>query len=80
MECHISHGRDALPKVLKQLKLHILWFIHTEMSMCIFILGKEYPETLEKVKCSSITWTHDNKGIFYGVSFSLNLIVVYVLS
>ncbi|KYN41764.1 Prolyl endopeptidase [Trachymyrmex septentrionalis] len=27
---------------------------------------EKYSEILEKVKFSSITWTHDNRGIFYG--------------
>lgn len=30
---------------------------------------EDYPDLLERVKFSSITWTHDNKGIFYGVSY-----------
>ncbi|KYN03294.1 Prolyl endopeptidase, partial [Cyphomyrmex costatus] len=30
--------------------------------------GEKYPEILENVKFSSIEWTHDNRGIFYGQS------------
>ena len=29
--------------------------------------GKDLPDVLERVKFSSMAWTHDNKGIFYNV-------------
>lgn len=38
--------------------------------------GKDFPETLVKVKYSTMAWTHDNKGIFYGVSIIIILILI----
>lgn len=31
--------------------------------------GKDYSDVLNKVKFSSMSWTHDNKGLFYNVCF-----------
>lgn len=38
--------------------------------------NEEYTEELQRVKFSSITWTHDNKGIFYGVGLYKIMVVI----
>jgi len=30
--------------------------------------GQDFPDLLEKVKFTQLTWTHDNLGVFYAVS------------
>ncbi|KAG5320085.1 PPCE endopeptidase, partial [Acromyrmex heyeri] len=45
-------------------------YSHTEivniLTFFLIFTCEKYSEILEKVKFSSITWTHDNRGIFYG--------------
>ena len=57
----------------------LFWIGTIKPNICF--TGEDYPEVLEKIKFSSISWTHDHKGIFYasypdqkGVPVKLNLV------